>query len=134
MLGTCADVNGDVGRQWLALYVQKNEALAPILADSLIVRVNDTDLPAGYSTGIHMFGSGSAFNLNSELYDWNKSAPGVFVYFKVDTAAAKPGATGAVFTLGNLALAGTAGLGIGAIVSALAVKAFGKKKKNSAAA
>ena len=85
-LGTCADMNGDVGKQWLALYAQKSTTFAPILASSLLVKVDSADVPAGYTTGIHMFGSASAFNLNSELYDWNKSAPSVMVYFKTESS------------------------------------------------
>ena len=131
-VGTCADMNGDVGRQWLALYARKSDAEAPILANSLIAKVKDKNIPAGYKTGIHMFGSGSAFNLNSELYDWNKSAPSVMVYFKVDTAAEKPAPTASTFTAGNLALAGVAGLAVGAVVTALASKAVCRKKKETA--
>ena len=133
MLGTCADVNGDVGRQWLALYAQKSDTYAPILASSLLVKVckynENAEIPAGYKTGIHMFGNGSAFNLNSELYDWNKKAPQVMVYFKTDSSAKTAGAAGSNFTAGNLALAGVAGLAVGALASALAVTASGKKKK-----
>ena len=133
-LGTCADMNGDVGRQWLALYAQKSDTAAPILADSLIVKVNNTELPAGYRTGIHMFGTGTAFNLNNELYDWNRSAPSVMVYFKTDTAAASSASTaGSNFTTGNLALAGVGGLAAGALISGTAATAIGKKKKTSAA-
>ncbi len=132
-LGTCADLNGDVGKQWLALYAAKNEAMKPILASSLKVVVGNTDIPAGYETGIHMFGSSSAFNLNSELYDWNKSAPSVFVYFKTDSAAAAS-TSGSNFTAGNLAIAGGAGLVLGAVISALAVSAAGKKKSKKAVA
>ena len=40
---------------------------------------------------------------------------------------------GSNFTAGNLALAGAAGLGIGAVITALASKAVGKKKKTQAA-
>ena len=133
MLGTCADMNGDVGRQWLALYAQKSDTYAPILADSLIVKVNDGDIPAGYTTGIHMFGSASAFNLNSELYDWNKSAPSVFVYFKVSNTKKTGGAAGSNFSAGNLALACVAGFVAGALISAVAVTAATKKKKTAAA-
>ncbi len=135
VLDTLADMNGDVGSQWLALYAAKNEAAAPILASSLLVKINDTNIPAGYTTGIHMFGSATAFNLNSELYDWNKDAPGVMVYFKVDTAAAKTAsAAGSNFTAGNLALAGIGGMALGAVISALAVSASGRKKKSETAA
>ena len=34
-LGVCADMNGDVGSQWLALYSVKKDLMAPILASSL---------------------------------------------------------------------------------------------------
>ncbi len=131
-LGTCADMNGDVGKQWLALYAQKSDALPPILASSLIVKVNDKNIPADYKTGIHMFGSSSAFNLNNELYDWNKDAPSVMIYFKADEAAAKPASTASNFSAGNLALAGVAGLAVGAVVTALASKAVGRKKEQAA--
>ncbi len=132
MLGTCADMNGDVGKQWLALYEQRSDTSSPVIADSLMVKVNDNNVPAGYTTGIHMFGSSAAFNLNNELFDWNKDAPGVYVYFKTDTSAKPANATGSTFSSGALALTGGAGLGIGAFVSALAVKAAGKKRKSEA--
>ena len=86
-LDDCADLNGEVGQQWLALYVCKDSAeMQPILADSLKVVVGSNNIPAGYDNrGIHMFGSESAFNLNNKLYDWNQRAKSVFVYFKLDT-------------------------------------------------
>lgn len=80
-----------------------------------------------------MFGSGAAFNLNSGLYDWNKDAPGIYVYFKVDSSAAKSASAGSSFTAGNLAISGVAGLGIGAVACALVSKAAGRKKKADAA-
>ena len=123
---TCADMNGDVGKQWLALYAVKNEAMNPILASSLKVVVGDSKLPAGYTTGIHMFGSGAAFNLNSSLYDWNESAKSVIVYFKTDDSV--PSATGTNFTGGTLALTGGAGVAVGALATAFAMKPRKKKE------
>ena len=142
-IGTCADMNGDVGKQWLALYAVKNEAMAPIIADSLLVKVNSTDLPSGYTTGIHMFGSDSAFNLNNTKYVWNGSAPNVFVYFNVDdqpsststgasagTNTDSASVTGSVFTTGSLFLSGGIGLLLGAGIVALIFIAMKPKKKN----
>ncbi|MBO7398081.1 MAG: hypothetical protein J6V10_03215, partial [Clostridia bacterium] len=130
VLGTGADLNGDVGRQWLALYSVKKELMEPILASSLKVVVGNAQIPAGYETGLHMFGSDAAFNLNSSLYDWNNDAPSVYVYFDTDDAAnSSVGAVGANFSAGALALSGGAGLAIGSVVTAL----FMKKKKNDAA-
>ena len=129
-VGTCADMNGDVGAQWLALYAAKNEAEAPILADSFKVVVNSDKVPADYETGIHMFGSSSAFNLNNCLYDWNDDAPSVYVYFQRDKELKTAENTGANFTAGSLALTGGAGIVIGAVISALVMRS---KRKNSAA-
>ena len=123
VLGTCADVNGDVGKQWLALYAVKNEIMEPILASSLKVVVDSTEVPAGYQTGIHMFGADVAFNLNSSLYDWANDAPSVYVYFQTDDTA--PSTAGTSFSGGTLALTGGSGIALGAAVCALAMK---KKK------
>ncbi len=127
-LGTCADMNGDVGQQWLALYGVKNEAMEPILASSLKAVVGDAQMPAGYTTGVHMFGTEAAFNLNSSLYDWANDAPSVYVYFKTDDTASST--TASNFTGGALALAGGAGIALGAAVTALAMKLKRKKVDN----
>ena len=128
VLGTKADMNGDVGKQWLALYSNKNELGQPILAGSLTAVVGSTDIPSGYTTGIHMFGSDAAFHLNTGLYDWNNSAPAVFVYYRTDDS--KASTAGTTFTGGTLALTGGAGLAIGALVTAFAMK---PKKKGTEA-
>ena len=120
MLGVCADMNGDVGKQWLALYTVKNELMEPIIASSLKVVVDNAQLPAGYTTGIHMFGSDAAFNLNSSLYDWNNDAPSIYVYFKTDDASASTSGTN--FTIGTIALSGGAGIAVGAAATAAAIK------------
>ena len=125
VLGAGADMNGDVGKQWLALYTVKNEQMEPIIASSLKVVVDNAQLPAGYTTGIHMFGSDAAFNLNSSLYDWNNDAPSIYVYFKTDDASASTSGTN--FTVGTIALSGGAGIAAGAAVTALVMT---KKKKS----
>ena len=134
VLGEVSDLNGDVGKQWLALYVERNEAKDPILADSFFVS-SKTEIPAGYETGIHMFGSAAAENLNNPLYVWNESAPKVYVYFKVDDSVANnsAGVTGSVFTGGTLAFTAAAGLAVGALAAALGMTAFRKRKEKAAA-
>ena len=130
-LGTCADMNGDVGKQWLALYAQKSDVFPPILAKSLLVKVGDTNLPAGYKTGIHMFGASTAFDLNNENYVWNKDAKSVQVYFKLDESQAAS-TSGSNFTAGNLAIASIAGAALGALATTVVLLARGKKKKKAA--
>ncbi len=132
-IGTCADMNGCVNPQWLALYAAKNDAMNPILASSLKVVVGNNNLPAGYTTGIHMFGSGAASNLNNGLYCWNKSAKSVFVYFKVDTAANAANAAGSNFSGGTLIITGVSGFALGALISAFAAKATNKRRKKETA-
>ena len=126
VLGTGADMNGDVGRQWLALYAVKKELMEPILASSLKVVSDGTQLPAGYETGVHMFGSDAAFNLNSSLYDWNNDAPGIYIIFQTEETSAN--SAGTLFTVGTMALSGGAGLALGSVVTALVMK---KKKKDA---
>ena len=111
--------------------------MQPILADSFRVVVGSSELPASYdNTGVHMFGSESAFNLNSRLYDWNQSAKSVFVYFKVDeTAPVGEAATSASsFSAGRVAVAAICGLAAGALVTAVAMTAINKKKGKKATA
>ena len=133
-LGTCADMNGDVGQQWLALYAVKNELMEPILASSLVAKVfekaEDVKAPEGYETGVHMFGTDAPFNLNSSLYDWSSSAPAVYIYYKTDDSNASE--TGANFTAGTIALSGGAGFILGAAATALCISYSRKRKDNKA--
>ena len=130
-IGALADMNGCVGKQWLALYVNKNEVMDKILASSLKAVVGSADVPSGYATGIHMFGSEAAFNLNSSLYDWNNSAKSVFVYFRTDDGAANT--AGANFSGGALALTGGIGLAVGAAATAFATKSSRKRETKAEA-
>ena len=132
VLGTCSDMNGDVGKQWLALYSVKKDLMEPILASSLKVVIDNAQIPAGYETGIHMFGTDAAFNLNSSLYDWNDDAESVYIYFQTDDTAAST--TGSNFTAGTLALSGGAGLALGSVITALAMKTKKKPDKKESTA
>ncbi len=133
-VGNVGDLNGDVGKQWLALYYEKNELKRPILADSLFV-TNDTKTPAGYQYGIHMFGSEAVFNLNSARYCWNGGAPEIYVYFQLDAPkASEASASGSVFSTGTAAVFGFGGMAIGALATALVMTLVRKKKKEAAEA
>ena len=129
-IGNCADLNGCVGAQWLALYAAKNIAENPILANSLTAVKGNNEIPAGYKTGIHMFGTDTAFNLNTYPYVWNSSASSIYVYFKRDDSA-KPVTSGTNLTTGVLALAGGGGLFAGAAITALGMTATKKRKEDA---
>jgi len=131
ILGSSADLNGTVGRQWLALYAAKNENEVPIVASSLKAVIGKDDVPADYTAGIHMFGSDAACNLNHTDYVWNNEATSVFIYFNVDgTASAEPSTAGTSFTAGYLVLTGVIGLVIGAGLGAV-VMILAKRKNRS---
>ena len=135
ILGTSNDLNGDVGKQWLALYSVKYEKGKPILADSLKVIKGDPDLPSGYETGIHRFGESAAFNLTSKLYCYNDKPDGTYIYFKNadQTVAAMTGGntttSGSLFSAGSLAIGGGIGLILGGGLTALIMNRKKKKEK-----
>ncbi len=131
-IGNIGDINGTVCKQWVALYYSKNSSEAPILANSLTCVKGSETIPAGYTTGIHMFGTSAAENLNNTLYVWNSSAPKIFVYYKTEDAGASAGTAGSNFTAGIAALSGVCGLAVGAIAVTLGMKSAGKRKKNTA--
>ena len=83
-----------------------------------------------------MFGSESALNPNSKLYDWNQSTKSVFVYFQVDTSAPSGEAStaAAVFSAGWAAIIAVCGAALGALVTALAMSANNRRKSRKAAA
>ena len=130
-IGSLADLNGCVGKQWLALYAAKTEAEEPIIASSLKAVINSSNIPAGYQTGLHMFGSDAAFNLNDSHFDWNDDADSVYGYFQRDDAPLSTAGTG--FSGGTLALGAAAGLMIGVLGTVL-IGAVTKKRKAKAIA
>ena len=127
-----SDLNGDAGKQWLALYSVKFEGKSPILANSLKVVTGSTTLPDGYSTGIHMFGSTAAFDLNNPYYVFNKEADDIYVYFKTDDSVVLPSTTGSNFSAGSVFLCGGIGAVIGAAIAVVVLLAAFKKKQQPA--
>lgn len=132
IVGDVADLNGDVGKQWLAIYYAKNEAEMPVLANSLKVVTGSGQIPAGYTNGVHMFGTGAAENINNTLYIWSSSARSVYLYYLLDAGSAS--LTGSGFSAGTAAVSAGAGFAVGALVSGLLVKNAGKKRKKEALA
>ena len=130
-IGNLADLNGCVGKQWLALYAAKTTAEEPILASSLKVVINSAEIPSGYETGLHMFGSSAAFNLNDSHFDWNDDADSVYVYFQRDDAPLSTAGTG--FSGGTLAIGAVCGLVIGVLGVVLAGTAAKKRKAKAIA-
>ena len=122
-----ADLNGDVGKEWLALYYAKNSSDAPILADSFTVVIGSASMPGDYTRSIHMFGSDAAMNLTDSNYTYNDDLNGLYIYFKTDAAASTD--TASAFSGGMLALVGVGGAVVGAAIGALVTVLIKRKKK-----
>ncbi len=129
-IGDVGDLNGTTGNQWLALYYAKNEGEQPILADSLQAVLESSEIPEGYTTGIHAFGTTAAENLNNTRYVRNDKAPEIYIYYKTEDADAA-GAKGSSLTMGYFAIAAAVGLLIGVGVAVICITASRKKKKES---
>ena len=77
--GDYGDMNGDVGKQWLALYTTKDKAAGdPITAD-IIAQKGTNKMPADKSTGIRLFGKTDMVNIVSEEYGCNDKLIGSVV-------------------------------------------------------
>ena len=123
------DLNGDNGKEWLAMYTVKNSALGgPVRADSLKVVIGTTDVPQGYEKAIHMFGQSAAANLTDSRYAYNDSLGGIYVYYMTDKPA-QPATTGSVFTQNGVMPALGIGFVIGGAAGLLAVLLVRKKKE-----
>ena len=134
-IGNKADLNGDVGRKWVALYSVKNEAQNPILADSFKVVYGTSNVPLDYERGIHKFGSGAAFDMNNTYYAWNHGKGGIYVYYKLDDEVdSRANAVGTFQTGGMYAAVGGIGLLVGLLAGSLLVKRSNKKKEEETAA
>ena len=124
------DLNGDVAKQWLALYVRRDGS-APILASSFAVVKGKTDLPEGYEKGVHMIGEKSAVNMTDSKYTYNDEMNGIYVYYRTDAFAAKA-ETASVFGTGFAVAIGAGALVLGLIIGAVIAGTIKKKKETAA--
>ena len=144
--GDAADINADVGKQWLALYVNRSKAKgSPILADTLLLRTGKEEIekakaagkstdkveleaakmPEGYSGCLHMFMEENPVMIDNEAYSYRSDNEGMYLYWKSDTAAFTASSFG---TGGTIAVSAIGGLIVG-IAGATAVLLPKKKKE-----
>ena len=131
--GDAADINADVGKQWLALYVNRSSAKGdPIIADSLKLVKGTAEHPEGYTKWLHMFGAPNALKIDDEQYCYRSDNNGMYLYWQGDEGAfADASATASAFNAGYLALSGVGGLALGIAGTALFT---GRKKEEEEAA
>ena len=111
--GDIADINCDIGQEWLALYTVKSERKGdPILADTLTVQYGSKEMPKKCSKGLHLFTYSNVMDLGDTAYCYNNKKDGVYFFWGEDEGAFDQAAASA-FGRGHLALAGLGGLILG---------------------
>lgn len=127
--GDAADLNGDFGQQWLALYTVKSEKKGyPILADSLTLQYGSSKMPEGTTKALHMFTYDSTVDLGDTAYSYNNDKKGVYFFWDVDEKAFEENDAASAFAGGNTMLAGGLGLLIGILGTAIVMR---KKRKEA---
>ena len=126
ILGVNGDLNGDVGKEWLALYYTKDShAGKPILADNFTTGSN-MQSPAG-TIALSLFNNAASLNLVDEAYVFSGGADPIYLYFKTDNIPY----TGSAFSSGMLIIFSFVSAVFGAGIYALIMK--GRKKKEISA-
>ena len=129
-----ADLNADMGQEWIALYTVKSENKGnPILADSLKLQYGSSKKPEGCTKGLHLFEYTSTVDLGDTAWAFNNDKKGVYFFWDEDINAFAAADTASAFSGGQLALAGFGGLLIGAIGAAFALRPRRKKEEEQAA-
>lgn len=121
ILEAFGDLNGDVGKEWVALYFTKDSSAGnPIKAEFLSVKGNAS---ASGKIPLTMFGEKNAFNLVDERFAFNDEFGGIYLYYAVGSAAL----TSSAISSGTLAIITVAAIVIGFIPAFL----ISKKKKSA---
>ncbi len=128
LLGDFGDLNGDVGRQWVALYTTKDKAAGNPITTKLLVRYENSNLPDDNCTALSMFGENVAQNLTNEKlgYTYSDGKNGIYMFFDTDKTAF----SGSIFSNGTYALIGGGALAVIAVISYFISKSV-KKKRNA---
>ncbi len=129
LLEDFGDLNGDVGRQWVALYTTKDKAAGDPITTDIVVQYKDTNIPDDRNP-LSIFCESVAQNLTNEKmgYTYNDSKGGIYLFYGADENAF----AGSAFSNGMYAFIG----GVSAVVVAVAAFFVGRsverKKKEKA--
>ena len=130
--GDVADLGADVGKQWLAIYVNRSRLKGnPILADSLKLQKGSSDMPSDCNACLHIFLYKNPVMIDHNEYSFRQDNNGMYLFWKGEETAPL---TSSTFNAGYLALAGIGGLLLGIIGTALVMLPKRKKKNKPAAA
>ena len=129
-----ADLNADMGQEWIALYTVKSLNKGyPILADSLKMQYGDSKTPEGCTKPLHLFTYTNAVDLGDTAWAFNNAKDGVYFFWDEDVSAVPAKEAASAFGAGKLALAGLGGLILG-ILGSSAVWIPKRRREKEAAA
>ena len=88
LLNDLGDLNGDVGRQWVALYTTKDKAAGDPITTNFIVQYKNTNIPDDRSP-LSIFCESVAQNLTNEKsgYTYADSMGGIYLFYGMDENA-----------------------------------------------
>ena len=127
LLGDYGDLNGDVGKQWVALYTTTDSAAGDPITTDFKVQYKDTNVPDN-CTPLSIFCESVAQNLTNKKagYTYADSKGGIYLFYGTDRSAF----AGSVISTEHLSIAIAAGIGIaiGVAVDMVLRKIKNKKK------
>lgn len=82
------DINGDVGKQWVALYTTKDKAAGDPVTAKFKTQYGSADIP-GNTTALSLFGESAAQNLtnNKSGFTYADSKGGIYLFYGTDDSA-----------------------------------------------
>ena len=130
LLGDYGDINGDVGRQWVALYTTKDKAAGDPITSVPVVQYKSSDIPKGSSVALSMFGENVAQNLTNEQlgYTYDDDMGGIYMFYSVDENAF----AGSVFSDSSYILISVAAAAVIGVAAFFAGAGVQKKKTQEA--
>ena len=130
LLGDYGDINGDVGRQWVALYTTKDKAAGDPITSVPVVQYKSSDIPKESSTALSMFGENVAQNLTNEQlgYTYDDDMGGIYMFYNVDENAF----AGSVFSDSSYILISVAAAAVIGVAAFFAGAGVQKKKTQEA--
>ena len=131
LLGDFGDLNGDVGRQWVALYTTKDKAAGNPITTDFKVQYEDTNLPNEDYSVLSMFGEDVAQNLTNKKsgYTYADGKSGIYLFFNTDKTAF----AGSVFTNNQYVLVSAAVAVVVGVAAFFAGKNVKRKPKEQTA-
>lgn len=88
VLKSFGDINGDVGKQWVAVYTTTDKAAGNPITDDFVVQYANPNIP-NESTPLSLFGEKVAQNLtnNKNGFTYDDDKGGIYLFYNVDNSA-----------------------------------------------